>query len=161
MIMRKEGETVHYHRPLEEMSIDELIHKISHRQHSFRHNLLGDLHLHRGQPRVLHSLQKKNGQTMRELATNLDVQPPTVTRTIDRMSKAGFVERRPDPDDQRVTRVYITQKALDLDKRLDVIKTQLEHQITKDFKVEELQQLRDYLYRVIENLNEGDESYRR
>jgi DNA-binding MarR family transcriptional regulator len=38
------------------------------------------------------------------------VKPATVTVMLNRMVKNGHVERRPDPQDQRVSRVYLTDK---------------------------------------------------
>ncbi|MEU6586484.1 MarR family transcriptional regulator [Nocardia sp. NPDC046763] len=43
-----------------------------------------------------------------ELATRLDVEAPHVSRQIQRLEKAGYVERVPDPDDRRAQRVRPT-----------------------------------------------------
>ncbi|MEV6101690.1 MarR family transcriptional regulator [Nocardia sp. NPDC051981] len=50
------------------------------------------------------------GEPMRlgELATRLDVEAPHVSRQIQRLEKAGYVERVPDPDDRRAQRVRPT-----------------------------------------------------
>ena len=65
--------------------------------------------LYRGQPRLLRLLWEQEGQTHSDLAREMRVQPSTITKMIQRMEKAGFVSRRPDPDDQRVSRVYLTE----------------------------------------------------
>lgn len=36
------------------------------------------------------------------------VRPPTTTRIVDTLARAGFVERSPDPDDRRCIRVTVT-----------------------------------------------------
>lgn len=36
------------------------------------------------------------------------VRPPTTTRVVDTLERAGFVERTPDPDDRRCIRVTVT-----------------------------------------------------
>jgi DNA-binding MarR family transcriptional regulator len=46
--------------------------------------------------------------TLGELSTRERVAPPSVTRVVARLEDDGLVERRPDPDDRRVTRVRIT-----------------------------------------------------
>lgn len=43
-----------------------------------------------------------------ELATRLDVEAPHVSRQIQRLEKAGYVERVPDPDDRRAQLVRPT-----------------------------------------------------
>lgn len=53
------------------------------------------------------------GEPMRlgELAARLDVEAPHVTRQIQRLEKAGYVERIPDPDDRRAQLVLPTEAA--------------------------------------------------
>ncbi|MEV5707077.1 MarR family transcriptional regulator [Actinoallomurus sp. NPDC052274] len=48
-----------------------------------------------------------------ELATLLGVEAPHVTRQVQRLERADFVERVPDPDDRRAQRVRITPKGAD------------------------------------------------
>jgi DNA-binding MarR family transcriptional regulator len=45
-----------------------------------------------------------------ELADLLAVEAPHVTRQVQRLERAGFVERVPDPDDRRAQRVRITAR---------------------------------------------------
>ncbi|HEY5341230.1 MAG TPA: MarR family transcriptional regulator, partial [Candidatus Aquilonibacter sp.] len=52
-----------------------------------------------GQFQVLRHLWGDDGLTPRELATRLDVEMPTVTRTVQRMIRDGLVDRRAHPDD--------------------------------------------------------------
>ncbi|MFG2001279.1 MarR family winged helix-turn-helix transcriptional regulator [Spirillospora sp. NPDC048911] len=42
-----------------------------------------------------------------ELATRLAVEAPHVTRQLQRLEKAGYVERVPDPDDRRAQRIRL------------------------------------------------------
>ncbi|QEH35686.1 putative HTH-type transcriptional regulator [Aquisphaera giovannonii] len=48
------------------------------------------------------------GLTQQDLAERLLVTKANVVGLIDRMEAAGLVERRPDPDDRRVNRIYLT-----------------------------------------------------
>src|SRR3546814_9985536 len=45
------------------------------------------------------------------LADMLDVQPITVARLIDKLVAVDLVERRPDPNDRRAQRLFLTTKA--------------------------------------------------
>jgi MarR family transcriptional regulator for hemolysin len=38
----------------------------------------------------------------------LDLQPITLTRLLDRLCAGGLIERRPDPNDRRANRLYLT-----------------------------------------------------
>jgi DNA-binding MarR family transcriptional regulator len=63
---------------------------------------------HPGQAMCLRLLSVNDGATQRDVARMLHVAPPTVSKMLSTMEKAGLVERRPDETDQRLTRVYLT-----------------------------------------------------
>ena len=90
-------------------SLDRLLVQICHLHHSRAQTLFEALGVYRGQPPVLESLWQRDGLTHTELAARLHVTPATITRMVQRMEHAGFVERRPDADDQRISRVYLTR----------------------------------------------------
>lgn len=71
--------------------------------------LLELLGLYRGQLPVLHALWEQEGLTHTELAKRSHVQPVAMAKMIKRREKAGFVQRGEDPQDQRVSRVYLTE----------------------------------------------------
>ncbi len=39
----------------------------------------------------------------------LEIEPITLVRLLDKLEAAGLVERRPDPNDRRVRRLYLTE----------------------------------------------------
>ena len=94
--------------PYEPESLDFLLAQICRLHYARAHALLEDLGLYRGQPPVLHALWDQEGLTHGDLAARLHVSPATMTKMLRRMERAGFVERRADPDDERVSRVYLT-----------------------------------------------------
>lgn len=55
------------------------------------------------------------GMSQRELADQLHIQRATVTIMLQKMEKAGFVDRRPDPEDQRISRIYPTKSAIQME----------------------------------------------
>ena len=57
---------------------------------------------------VLATLLHGEGITQQELAERLLVTKGNVVGLIDRVGAAGWVERRPDPDDRRANRLYLT-----------------------------------------------------
>ena len=69
------------------------------------------LGLTRAQWRVLARLAYSEGARQTTLAELLEVEPITLSRHLDRMEEAGFVERRPDPQDRRARCLYLTDKA--------------------------------------------------
>lgn len=62
----------------------------------------------RGQVRMMMTLQHAGRLTMNDLATAMNVTPPTVTGIVKRLVAQGDVVRIPDPDDGRTVRVELT-----------------------------------------------------
>ncbi|HET7090814.1 MAG TPA: MarR family transcriptional regulator [Anaerolineae bacterium] len=82
-----------------------------HRAHRSRAEAaLNQLGLHTGQEMLLFHLWNEEGLTQSQLVDQLCVEPPTVTKTLQRLEQAGLVERRQDAEDARVSRVYLTPK---------------------------------------------------
>lgn len=52
------------------------------------------------------------GMSQRELADRLHIQRATATVMLQKMEKAGVIHRRPDPEDQRISRIYPTEAAI-------------------------------------------------
>ncbi len=68
------------------------------------------LGLTRAQWRVLAQLRRREGINQSALADILEIENITMGRHIDRLEDAGWVERRPDPEDRRAWRLYLAEK---------------------------------------------------
>ena len=55
------------------------------------------------------------GLSQRELADKLHIQRATATVMLQKMEKSGYIDRRPDQEDQRISRIYPTESALVID----------------------------------------------
>ncbi len=60
---------------------------------------------------VLARLDRFEGLKQTELAEMLDLQPISLTRLLDGLAENGLIERRPDPDDRRAKRLFLTPAA--------------------------------------------------
>ena len=139
-------------------SMDFLLAQICRLHHARAHTLLEELGLYRGQPPVLHALWEREGLTHSELAARLHVQPATITKMIKRMEKTGFVVRRSDPRDQRVSRVYLTDAGCAIQAQVRQVWRALEEETLDGFSLEERMSLRHFFLQMRENLlrvNEG------
>ena len=61
----------------------------------------------RAQWAVLAKVERSEGMKQTELAELLEMQPITLTRLIDKLCQAGWIERRSDAADRRVNRLYL------------------------------------------------------
>src|SRR4029079_8935288 len=75
----------------------------------------------RAQWSVLFRLDRSEGLKQSELAEILDLQAITLTRLLDRLAATGLIERRPDPNDRRANRLYLTPAARPLLERLSCL----------------------------------------
>jgi DNA-binding MarR family transcriptional regulator len=69
--------------------------------------------LYRGQAILLLILSVQDGLTHSEIAEKLEVSPPAATKVIKRMEALNYVRRRPDPGDERVSRVFLERERRD------------------------------------------------
>ncbi len=60
---------------------------------------------------VLARLDRFEGLKQAELAEMLDLQPISLTRLLDGLAENGLIERRPDPEDRRAKRLFLTPAA--------------------------------------------------
>jgi DNA-binding MarR family transcriptional regulator len=94
--------------------------------------------LRHAQGMILYQLWHKDGIAQNVLAQALNITPATATNTLQRMEQNGWIERRRDVKDQRIVRVYLTEKAKalraeagasfrELDRELDAMLTDNQH----------------------------------
>lgn len=114
---------------------------------------LGRVGLHPGQEFLLAALWEAEGAAVGELAARVGVEPPTVTKMVRRLAAAGLVERRPDPDDARLTRVYLTERGRSLRDAVAAAWQQLERRTTGSLDAQERRQLCALLERVRASLH--------
>lgn len=67
--------------------------------------------VHAGQDLLLLAIWDEPGLRQAALAAKLGVEPPTVTRMVQRLERSGLIERRRDPHDARVLRIHPTPRS--------------------------------------------------
>ena len=73
---------------------------------------------HPGQAFALRMLGANDGISQRDLAEAMHLSRPAVTTMLQRMQKAGLIDRRPDERDQRVMRTYLTDEGRELEAQM-------------------------------------------
>lgn len=116
--------------------------------------LMGGIGLYCGQGVALQQLWRKDGITQSELAHGLRVAPATVTISLQRMEKLGLIERRPDPHDQRGSRVFLTEKGRSLREKVEGNWHKLEGQALAGFTEGDRELLQQLLLRIRDNLGQ-------
>src|SRR6266568_6916384 len=114
---------------------------------------LNKLGLHTGQEMLLLQLWIEEGIPQSQLAACMEVEPPTATKMLQRMERAGLIERRPDPEDARVSLVYLTERGRALEQPVLEVWKQLEAQTVAGLSATEQALLRRLLMQVAANLS--------
>ena len=79
----------------------------------------------RAQWAVLAKVERSEGMKQTELAEQLEMQPITLTRLIDKLCDNGWIERRGDNNDRRVNRLYLKKAARPLLGKLAGLKSEI------------------------------------
>ena len=106
----------------------------------------------RAQWAVLVRLDRFEGLKQSELAEMLDLQPITLTRLLDKLCDSGLIERRPDPDDRRAKRLFLTAAARPLLRQLSVLGEETMASTLEGVAPKDVEQMIGQLAIVKENL---------
>jgi MarR family transcriptional regulator, transcriptional regulator for hemolysin len=112
----------------------------------------GQFGITRAQWVVLARLDRFEGLKQSELAEMLDLQPITLTRLLDRLCHGGLIERRPDPNDRRANRLYLTASARPLLEQLGELGDELMSTALAGVEPESIERMVAHLAIVKENL---------
>lgn len=111
--------------------------------------------LYAGQDGVILALAEEGGLTAGALAARLGVKAPTMTRTVGRLEAQGFVERRPDETDGRLTVVYLTEAGRASVERITEAGRLSEQQAAEGFSEKDMRNILKLLRAMDENLHAG------
>ena len=79
----------------------------------------------RAQWAVIAKVERTEGMKQTELAEQMEMQPITLTRLIDKLCDNGWIERRGDETDRRVNRLYLRKAARPLLGKLAGLRSEL------------------------------------
>jgi DNA-binding MarR family transcriptional regulator len=110
----------------------------------------------RAQWLVLTRLHRRPGASLSELAEMMEVEKATAGRMIDRLVANGWVERRTAQNDRRVKRVFLTDDAERVHKRIWRVAEETVDAALADLSARESRQLMDLLSRIKATLVSAD-----
>ncbi|MCS5421372.1 MULTISPECIES: MarR family winged helix-turn-helix transcriptional regulator [Psychrilyobacter] len=86
-----------------------------------------------------------------ELAEKMDIKKSTIVRLVDRMEKEGYVRRKKDIKDRRITYICLTELGKKLRKELLPFGEEFSKLITRDISHEEIEIFKKVLNKLVEN----------
>ncbi|MCM1114943.1 MAG: MarR family transcriptional regulator [Clostridium sp.] len=110
-----------------------------------------------GQQEIIFLLVENEGITLSKLAERLEVSTATASVSVKRMEKAGFIIKRQDEKDARITRLYPTEKAKKAPDKIRERMDALESTLNKGLTQEESERMTDMLDAAICSMLERSE----
>ena len=101
---------------------------------------------------VLAKVERFEGMKQTELAEQMEMQPITLTRLIDRLCDSGWIERRSDDTDRRVNRLYLRKAGRVLLGKMNGLKTEITATALEGISPADAQRLLTQLETVKENV---------
>lgn len=106
----------------------------------------------RAQWAVLAKVERAEGMKQTELAEQMEMQPITLTRLIDKLCDAGWIERRGDDTDRRVNRLYLKEAARPLLIKLAGLRSEITATALDGISPDDAAQMLSQLQSIKENV---------
>jgi DNA-binding MarR family transcriptional regulator len=94
---------------------------------------------------ILFLLKEQNGRTMTELSQLIDLDNSTVTGLIDRLEKSNFVSRNSNPNDRRLSHIYITAQGMEETNRAKAVIRRVNDEVKSGFSPEQIEAFKGVL----------------
>jgi DNA-binding MarR family transcriptional regulator len=108
---------------------------------------------------VLFRLRQQEGLSQVDLAEVLELQPISLVRLLDRLVDHGLLERRPDPNDRRANKLYLTRAGRRLVDDLDSLRDAIALDVLRDIPTDAIRTSLQTLVDVKERIK-GSSEYR-
>ena len=108
--------------------------------------------LTRAQWAVLAKVERTEGLKQTELAEQMEMQPITLTRLVDKLCNNGWIERRGDETDRRVNRLYLKKAARPLLGKLSGLRSEITTTALEGISPADAHRMLDQLDLIKENV---------
>lgn len=96
----------------------------------------------------------KEAVTQRDIERHLNLRNPTVTGLLKRLDEKGFILSVPSNTDRRCKNVFLTEKAYDIQRKMEASRKKSDRQLTMGMSKKEVQTLKKALEKVLYNISE-------
>lgn len=97
---------------------------------------------------------EKEEVTQRDIEKGLNLRNPTVTGLLKRLDEKGYILSVPSNMDKRCKNIYLTEKAYDIQRRMENQRRKLDKMLTIGMNKKEIEALEKMLNKVLYNIAE-------
>lgn len=94
----------------------------------------------------------KEEVSQRDVEKNLNLKNPTVTGILKRLDEKGYILCVPNANDRRKKNIYLTEKAYDIQRRMDADRRKLDRELIRGMTKREENALRRNLEKLLYNI---------
>ena len=92
--------------------------------------------------------------SQRDVEKGLNLKNPTVTGILKRLDEKGYILCVPNTEDKRKKNIYLTEKAYDIQRRMETDRKKLDKELTRGMTKREVEALRKNLEKLLYNIAE-------
>lgn len=132
-----------------------LIHKVAHKMKREIDHANQKLGVSGVQGRIIGYVRcesKNRDVFQKDIEEHFELRGSSITSTLQNLEKMGFIVRESIPTDQRLKRIVLTKKALDIHNQITKNIEQVEKEAFSSINKEEEQLLSDLLKRILNNI---------
>lgn len=96
----------------------------------------------------------KEEVSQRDVERSLNLKNPTVTGLLKRLDEKGYILCVPNASDKRKKNIYLTEKAYDIQRRMENDRRKLDKELTRGMTKREIAALRKNLEKLLYNIAE-------
>ena len=94
----------------------------------------------------------KEEVSQRDVERSLNLKNPTVTGLLKRLDEKGYILCVPNASDKRKKNIYLTEKAYDIQRRMENDRRKLDKELTRGMTKREIASLRKNLEKLLYNI---------
>ena len=94
----------------------------------------------------------KEEVSQRDVEQNLNLKNPTVTGLLKRLDEKGYILCVPNAEDKRRKNIYLTEKAYDIQRRMDTDRKKLDKRLTRGMTKKEVAAVTRALEKMLYNI---------
>lgn len=130
-----------------------LMHDISRLRRRIFDEFMRPLGVTRSQWWVMAYLSRYNGLSQSDLASTLELGRASLGGLLDRLELTGYIERRSDPSDRRIKKIFLSPMGNQMIKEMSARSHEMSERILEGLSTADRLQLADLLMTVKQNLN--------
>ena len=92
--------------------------------------------------------------SQRDVEKGLNLKNPTVTGILKRLDAKGYILCVPNMEDKRKKNIYLTEKAYDIQRKMEADRKKLDKELTRGMTKREVEALRKNLEKLLYNIAE-------